>query len=161
MFSFPASLGAKPWGHTGKEQEGSLDSESVLGQLLDAGLAPCEPPSACMEIRPWTWLCSSAFLALPTQPFLGVWRGTSAVFHNPVSPVTQGLRRLVSCSVFPRAFVLPLGGPLSLSSVRLNSLVVILIISVWGCFQLPPDLQKAKNRKLFFFLFWNTFSVKG
>lgn len=133
----------------------------MLGQLLDAGLAPCEPPSACMEIRPWTWLCSSAFLALPTQPFLGVWRGTSAVFHNPVSPVTQGLRRLVSCSVFPRAFVLPLGGPLSLSSVRLNSLVVILIISVWGCFQLPPDLQKAKNRKLFFFLFWNTFSVKG
>lgn len=85
----------------------------------------------------------------------------AAVFHDPVSPVTQGLRRLVSCSVFPRAVVLPLGGPLSLLSVRLNSLVVILIISVWGCFQLPPDLQKAKNRKLFFFLFWNTFSVKG
>lgn len=73
-----------------------------------------------------------------------------ALFFTILSPITQEWCRLVSCSVFPRAFGLPLGGPLSLPSVRLNSLMVILIISVWGCFQLPPDLQKAKNRKLFF-----------
>lgn len=133
---------------------------------MDAGTAAGRRPDS-VSLPPLAWKsgpgpdCLSAFLAPPTQLFLGVWSGTRAVFHNPLSPVTQEWRRVVSCSVFPRAFVLPLGGPLSLPSVRLNSLTVILIISVWGCFQLPPDLQKAKNRKLFFFLFWNTFSVKG
>lgn len=47
--------------------------------------------------------------------------------------------------------MLPLGGPLPLPSVRLNSLMVILIISICCCSQLPLDLQafvlKAKNRK--------------
>ena len=38
MFSFPHFLGSKAMGHTGLEQEGSLDSEWMLGQLLDAGL---------------------------------------------------------------------------------------------------------------------------
>lgn len=118
-------------------------------------------PQPAWKSGPGIWFCLSAFLVLPTQPFLGVWSGTRAVFHNPVSPITQEWRRLLSCAVFPRAFVFPLGGPLSLPSVRLSSLMVILIISIWCCFQLPPYLQKAKKIESLFLCFWNTFSVKG
>lgn len=78
------------------------------------------------------------------QPFLGIWSGTRTVFHNPVSPITEEWSKLVSCAVFPRAFVLPFGGPLSLLSERLNSLTVILIISIWCCSQLPPTCKRQK-----------------
>lgn len=118
-------------------------------------------PQPAWKSGPGTWFCLSAFLVLPTQPFLGVWSGTSAVFHNPVSPISQEWRRLVSCAVFPRAFVLPLGGPLSLPSVRLNSLMVILIISIWCCFQLPPDFQRQKIESSFFFFFGIHFLSRG
>lgn len=68
--SLPSS-GAKPWGHTGLEQEASLDSKSMLGQLLDAVLALCEPPSACMEIRPWNLILFVSISRSAHTTFLG------------------------------------------------------------------------------------------
>lgn len=72
----------------------------------------------------------------------------------------QEWSKLVSCAVFPRAFVLPpwrASFP-SLSKVEFpdgnpNYKHMVLLPA-------PPDLQKAKNRKPAFF-FFGTQSVKG
>lgn len=85
--------------------------------------------------------------------FLSSLRETSAAFHNQVSPKLPRIANLAGrllcciselCAQPRRASFLP--------SVRLNSLMVIIIISICCCSQLPLDLQalvlKAKTRKV-------------
>lgn len=119
-------------------------------------VALCEAPSSPHEKQiPKAGFYLSAFLFPPTQHLFKIWNETSTVFHNQISPITRNSQPdQASFSCFSESFLFPLGGPLSLPSVRLNSLMVILIISI--CFHslLPLDLQavvlKAKNRKPFF-----------
>lgn len=125
----------------------------MLDQRMATGLVLCEPPSACMEIRAWNSILFVSISRSARATFLRSLEWNQHCFSQSSFSHYRNGASSFHVLFFQGLLCFPLGGPLSLLSVRLNSLMVILIISIWCCSQHHPTCKRQKiESPPFFFL---------
>lgn len=79
----------------------------MLGQLLDAGLALCEPPSACMEIRAWNLILFVSISRSAHTTFLGSLEWNQGCFSQSRFSHYPGMAQAPFMCCFSKGFCVP------------------------------------------------------